>query len=1145
MSNEESEDGQERYENEISQLHTVVGVLKREKKNAKSNLTRMLNQFVVLITDEKYDRHKIVEGMECLVRLREEVMKILEELETVYSKLQDKDNERKTSNEIDEVNEQVDRELSEARVIMLAQVSNMCRAHNVISEEKEKVQRTSGTKEVEEDTRLDNRVPSEERRPITIDSPAHSHPHTPTSHTSNLHGGDLFGFSNAVNGQLERIKIPVFGGNKLEFPRWHAAFSSCVDSSSLSSQFKMLRLEGCLTGEAAETVKGLGYSEAAYETANARLLRKYGGNRRQVQGHLEELKKMKILREDDAKALEKFADALERAVVTLKENDRQSELQDGTLYTIILEKIPEKLLAQYYRWINENQERESLEKLKDWIAEEAEYRVQAAEIRNGIGSDEKTRERTVPWKRSENYAKSFVSSREGVEPKVQICKLCGHSHPIWHCEVFKEKPIERRWETAKRLGLCYRCLSNDHLGSSCPNYRECKIDGCKDTHHRLLHVERATPRREKEYRSVNGTNPSPQVPGHETKTAIQESKEGASNANQTHLSQESVTPQTTEGDASTHTATMETAQKREKVVALQTVPLILKNGNKRLLVNCFLDEGSDTTYINEDVVEELGVRGRKEPITVNVANDKQVKFMSMTFQVGVESIDGKLKRTISAKTSQKICGGMKPVNWLKIKHKWFHLSDIPFPELAQRRTIDVLLGADNHELMAIIKEVPGDVNEPSARLCPLGWTAIGRIDKEDLGEGNHTGLIRTFRIQQSEETSATQDDDLNVTLRKFWELEHIGILSSKKQFTQDEQAAWEKVSESRTFDGKRYQVAVPWKEERPCLVSNRPLAERRLQQVERKLAKDEKIATAYQQVIDEYLQKNYIRRVLPTEEKNEVEWLLPHFPVIRPDRATTKVRIVFDASATYQGRSLNTETLPGPKLQSNIFDILVRFRKELVALAGDVSQMYHQLVLQPVDRPFHRFLWRDLDPRREPETYEFQRFVFGGCYCPFCAQYVWQQHARDHKDQYPLAAEAVEKNCYMDDLMPSVKNVEEAKTMRKQITELGDKAGFHVRKWISHRPEVLEDIPEQDRAAEIDLSKTEFPVTKTLGVLWIAQEDKFSFRYSAPAEEFVFTKRSVLKKTATIFDPLGFLIPFTVRGKLLMQEAWTEAVNMG
>ena len=126
--------------------------------------------------------------------------------------------------------------------------------------------------------------------------------------------------------------------------------------------------------------------------------------------------------------------------------------------------------------------------------------------------------------------------------------------------------------------------------------------------------------------------------------------------------------------------------------------------------------------------------------------------------------------------------------------------------------------------------------------------------------------------------------------------------------------------------------------------------------------------------------------------------------------------------------------------------------------------------------------------------------------------------------------------------MPSVKSVEETKTVRKQMTELGDKAGFHVRKWSSHRPEIIEDIPDQGRASEIDLSKVEFPVRKTLGVLWNAQEDRFSFRYSAPLDEFIFTKRSVLKKTAMIFDPLRFLSPFTIRGKLFMQEAWTEAV---
>ena len=102
-----------------------------------------------------------------------------------------------------------------------------------------------------------------------------------------------------------------------------------------------------MTSEAAETIKGLGYSGEAYEVAKARLLRKYGGSLRELQGHLEELKKMKTMRESDAKGLERFADALERAVINLKENDRQSDLRDGTLYTIILDKIPERLLALY------------------------------------------------------------------------------------------------------------------------------------------------------------------------------------------------------------------------------------------------------------------------------------------------------------------------------------------------------------------------------------------------------------------------------------------------------------------------------------------------------------------------------------------------------------------------------------------------------------------------------------------------------------------------------------------------------------------------------------------------------------------------------------------------------------------------------
>ena len=129
--------------------------------------------------------------------------------------------------------------------------------------------------------------------------------------------------------------------------------------------------------------------------------------------------------------------------------------------------------------------------------------------------------------------------------------------------------------------------------------------------------------------------------------------------------------------------------------------------------------------------------------------------------------------------------------------------------------------------------------------------------------------------------------------------------------------------------------------------------------------------------------------------------------------------------------------------------VLVKFRKEPVALAGDVSQMYHQIPLRPENRLLHRFLYRNLDNEDTPKVYEFKRFIFGGCYCPFYVHFAaWQHHARLHKETYPMGANAVLEHCYMDDLIPSAPPVDDVKETRKQLIELGDLAGFHIRKCI-------------------------------------------------------------------------------------------------
>ena len=88
----------------------------------------------------------------------------------------------------------------------------------------------------------------------------------------------------------------------------------------------------------------------------------------------------------------------------------------------------------------------------------------------------------------------------------------------------------------------------------------------------------------------------------------------------------------------------------------------------------------------------LRLDGRKEKVTFNVANGQRANLMSATIKIGLESLDVRVNTVIVAKTSNKVCGRMKPTNWLQIKDQWNHLRDIPFPKLGKRSKIDVLIG---------------------------------------------------------------------------------------------------------------------------------------------------------------------------------------------------------------------------------------------------------------------------------------------------------------------------------------------------------------------------------------------------------------------------------------------------------------------
>ncbi|XP_033105477.1 uncharacterized protein LOC117107807 [Anneissia japonica] len=544
---------------------------------------------------------------------------------------------------------------------------------------------------------------------------------------------------------------------------------------------------------------------------------------------------------------------------------------------------------------------------------------------------------------------------------------------------------------------------------------------------------------------------------------------------------------------------------RSRVCGLSGLPVILKNGLKKITVNALLDDGSSQTYINSDIAGELGLQGKFEKIKVNVLNGKIDVFDTMPVCVGLESIDGKVNMKVNALTTDKVTGDMHVTNWNTVKSKWKHLEDIDFPSYRSKQIIDILIGLDLH---FSINEVRGGIGEPIARLTPLGWTCIGNPNSQQQ-TAHAVNFARTYH---SCARRGAELDKLDSKLKQFWEIEHYGIKNEVPVFTQDEKLAVNKVEIGIKLVNGRYQVPIPWKAERETLPENYDMAVRRLECAEKRLRNPD-IAASYSPTIDQYVQKGYIRKITEHEKQPMGKWYLPHFAIVKPDRSTTKTRIVFDASA----------------------------RKNDVCLQLS-CEMYLRIEIDPDDRPY-RFLWRELDLTKRPDEYEFNKIVFGVNASPFLAQFVSQIHARKFAAEFPLASETVLKSTYMDDSMDSVKNYVEELELYRQLSGLWSRAGMYARKWLSNSTKVLHSILLKDRSSEIILESNPLPTIKTLGILWVAEEDVFIFRCTPPLADFKMTKRNILSKIATVFDPLGFLSPYIIRAKVLIQEMWAAGID--
>ncbi|XP_037932704.1 uncharacterized protein LOC119667483 [Teleopsis dalmanni] len=266
-------------------------------------------------------------------------------------------------------------------------------------------------------------------------------------------------------------------------------------------------------------------------------------------------------------------------------------------------------------------------------------------------------------------------------------------------------------------------------------------------------------------------------------------------------------------------------------------------------------------------------------------------------------------------------------------------------------------------------------------------------------------------------------------------------------------------------------------------------------------------------------------------------YFIPHHCVLKPDSTTTKLRVMFDASAkTTSGHSLNDLMYNGPTVQSELFSILLRFRRPRFVFTTDIEKMYRQVLINPEDRRYQLIIWRS-SPNSTIRYYQLNTITFGTRAAPYLATRCLQKIALENKVNYPLGAQILCDNFYVDDGLGGSDSLITAIEAQRQLIHILKKHQFYLRKWSANHPQLLKNISQDDQEVNLDFTNDNNESIKTLGLFWLPKADLFGIKVQMVTEGII-TTRVVSSDLARLFDPLGLLAPVIVKAKIFIQHLW-------
>ncbi|XP_062556853.1 uncharacterized protein LOC134221681 [Armigeres subalbatus] len=900
--------------------------------------------------------------------------------------------------------------------------------------------------------------------------------------------------------QVMARDLPFFSGDPEDWPIFYSSFKNSTAVCGYSDAENLARLQRCLRGSALDSVRSRLLLPSSVASVMATLRMLFGRPEILINSLLRRVRSSPAPKADNLKSIVDYGLAVQNLIDHMIVSEQQNHLANP----LLLNELVEKLLTHFkLQWSSFKQTQLHIDLrtfnafISNLVCLASDLLVNSEAFLGNAKASRSDKHKEKLFVHSEGSLneteKEHLAMQQIQDRPAKGCSYCEEeSHQIAGCHSFETLTIDARWKSIRSKNLCRTCLV-PHRKWPCRSKKECGINGCRSRHHQLLHTQNT----------------------HQLEQVLPHTGDGVQ-AHQNH-------------------------HRSQSVSIFRYIPVKLFSNNRVVRIFAFLDEGSSSTLLEAQIAEELGLDGPSDSLWLSwTGNISREEKGSKRISVTIAGDNLKQKYTIdNIQTVDELNLPRQSFDYENLAGQFPHLVGLPLKGYTNI-TPRIIIGLEHVRLLTALKTREGRNGGPVVVKTRLGWCAFGK----------DSGKLRSSSVHLNHHALDTMSNQsLHEVMRSYFAIEESAV--SVRPEGEDDKRAIQILERTTVKKDNYYETGLLWRMDDPTFPNSLPMAIGRLKSLERRLARDPKLAANVQHQIADYIEKGYAHEASEAELQNSDSrrvWYLPLGVVVSPKKPD-KIRLIWDAAAKVQGINFNDLLLRGPDLLVSLVEVILRFRERSIAVCGDICEMFHQIKIRSEDKQYQRFLWRN-EPGHKIEVYIMDVATFGATCSPCSVHYVKNKNAEAHAAEYPRAAMAVIKNHYVDDFLDSTDTVEEAIELVNQVKTIHSAAGFKIRKFRSIAPEVVSAAGETEQLSGKPINgEKQVAGDRVLGLIWDPAEDAFTFDASGIDKQqlrngcVIPTKRQVLQVVMRIFDPLGFVSHYTIHGKILMQEIWRSGTN--